>query len=135
MRYSLRTLRLLVVAVCTALSLVRLEFVTGSLILISIFVAGWYLLPPRHWRAAAYGAVGGMLLGFIALQVHLAGQATRPANGMPVSGEVIEAVETWRPWILHGGSLVGGWLGLCCLHAADSPSPTAPPREQPGLKA
>lgn len=113
MQVSLRSLLLFVAATCIALTLSQMEFVRSAYVLIAIVVLANITLSKHAWRCAAYGALTGMLLCFLVMQVYIFAKvgSILPSN-YTQSDAIHQVMGNWRSYVIHLGALVGGTLGF-----------------------
>ncbi len=112
-RYSLRQILSAVSALCVALAMTQLEFVSSCVCLVAILVVLHFLVAVRIWRRIAYGAILGIIGGFLVMLLYIRfrlGYST-PSNYQ--ESFAIEGISmAWRSYVVHLGAYVGAFLAL-----------------------
>jgi hypothetical protein len=112
-RYSLRQVLSAVSALCVALALAQLEFVSSCVCFVAFLVVLHFLVAVRIWRCIAYGAILGIIGGFLVMMLFIRfrlGYST-PSNYQE-SFAIEGILQAWRSYVVHLGAYGGALLAL-----------------------
>ena len=108
-------------------ALSQLEFGVGCAVLVLIVVVSPFVVPKTAWRYCVYCGIGGVVIGMLLMLLFMYLTLGRISGSTYAqTGPLIDIINTWRPWIVFCGSLVGGTTGLLLfqIRSARMKSPT-----------
>jgi hypothetical protein len=112
MRWSIRSLLLHMAVFSVCLTLCYLPYAElGGIALLAVVIALALWLPSRLWRYLAWGAVGGVVVAFIAAGLYTRFRVGSLPPTYASNAQIAAVHDLLRPYLFPMGTFAGGTVG------------------------